>query len=87
MSSVVLITVSLKFHFLVLDQCCVRSLEGIDLNIKSMNHALQLGDISLSSINLSGSFLNLLGSDLQLVVKRVGPVYEGLSLFVQDVDS
>jgi hypothetical protein len=51
-----------------------------------VDHALQLGYISLSGMNLRRCFLDLLSSNIHLIIERVGTIHQSLSLLIQDVD-
>jgi hypothetical protein len=61
-SQIVFLTVLGQFLFLVFDKDSVGSLELVNLKIESMDHTLQFGDISLSLVDLDGSFFGLFGS-------------------------
>ena len=45
------------------------ALKLVDLQIESMNHALQLCDVGLGLMDLDRSLLGLLGSHIQLLVE------------------
>jgi hypothetical protein len=52
-----------------------------------MDHALKLRNISLGSVDLGGGLLDLLGTNIKLIVQRVSAVHQGLALLVQDIDA
>jgi len=69
MSQVVLLTVFGQLLLLLFNKKGVGSLEVVDLQIKSMDHALQLCDIGLGLMDLDCGLLSLLGSLIQLLIQ------------------
>jgi len=68
-SQVVLLTIFGQLLLLVFNENGIGPLKLVDLQIESMNHALQFRDIRLRLMDLDRSLLRLLGSLIQLLIE------------------
>lgn len=72
---VVFLTVLGQFLFLFFNKKCVSSFKGVDLEIESVDHALELGDVSLGCVDLDSGLLSLFGALVQLVVEGSSSIH------------
>ena len=61
-SFVVLSAVGLQFHLLLVHEAGVHLFKLTYLHVKAVNHTLQLGDVSLSSVDLALDIIGVLAS-------------------------
>lgn len=83
-SFVVFRAVGLQFHLLLVYQTGIYLFELTYLQIKAVNHALQLGDVALGSVDLALHVVGVLSSLVKLLGHALTSLHKGLSLLIEN---
>lgn len=86
-SFVVFMTLRLQFHLLVVDQSGIYLFELANLHVETVDHALQFGNVTLSSVDLALDIVGVFSSLVKLLSHALASMDQSLSFLVENGDS